>query len=160
VRPQPSSITVPEGSEVVIVNDTGSDASVKLDGNQQPSGLKSGSDVAMSLDAGQHQVQLVLACGTSAAATVIVGSLRGSTGAQQTADGVNSTGASSSTEPSQIVPVRTSGVDDLSPVLGASPAGLDQPGKSKGTWLLAIVATICVLGVSAAIIRSIVRLSS
>jgi hypothetical protein len=170
-RPQPSSITVSAGTQVVFVNNTGSDATVRLDGNLQPSGLASGSNVAMSLDTGQHQVQLVLACGPSSTATVIVGPTRGSTrttaaGAggpppvpPQTADPADSPGASSSTASPQMVSVQTSGAAALSPALGASPAGLDQPGNSTGVRLLAIVATICVLGVSAAVIRSIIRLN-
>jgi len=50
--------------------------------------------------------------------------------------------------------------NDWSPVLAATPVGLDETGRnSKEVRLLAVVATICVLGVTAAIIRSIVRLS-
>jgi hypothetical protein len=172
VQPRPSSITVSGGTKVMLVNDTGSDASIELDGNLQPSVLKSGSNVAISLDAGQHQIQLVLACGSSSTATVIVNPLRGSTrttgtaaggprpGTRQTVDGANPPGASSSTGPPQTVSVRTSTLASPSPAIGASPAGLDQSGTSPGFWLLASVATVCVLGVSAAIIRSITRSSA
>jgi hypothetical protein len=44
-------------------------------------------------------------------------------------------------------------------VISAEPLTLDDESHSKGLRLLAAVATICVLGVTAAIIRAIVRLS-
>jgi hypothetical protein len=51
-------------------------------------------------------------------------------------------------------------VADQSPVLAVTPVGLDDAGGNpKDVRLLAVVAAICVLGVTAAIIRSIVRLS-
>jgi hypothetical protein len=51
-------------------------------------------------------------------------------------------------------------VADPTPVLAVTPVGLDGAGGNpKDVRLLAVVAAICVLGVTAAIIRSIVRLS-
>jgi hypothetical protein len=46
-----------------------------------------------------------------------------------------------------------------SAVIAASPVELDGGHSSKGVRMLAVVAAICLLGVTAAIIRSIVRLS-
>jgi hypothetical protein len=77
-------------------------------------------------------------------------------------DGTASTvvpAAASASPDAQATRVSTSTPADRTGVLAAGPVDLDGTYHSKGVRLLAVVATICVLGVTAAIIRSIVRLS-
>ncbi len=56
-------------------------------------------------------------------------------------------------------PVAAAVVTNQPGVIAARPVDLPDQGHPKGVRLLAVLATICVLGVTAAIIRSIVRLS-
>jgi hypothetical protein len=187
-RPDVTGLEVPQATPVLLVNDTGSDATVmvgSVPALDDP--VPDGGGVLLTLAPGQHEVRMARGCGNAQPVTVLVTSPApgspspptsaspapaGTSGSQP--DGVGP-GSGPSTGPlpggsPAVVPLATTvvvgtpgstslgGYDGPAVVMAArvDPTGAGNP---KAVRLLAAIATICVLGVTAAIIRSIVRLS-
>lgn len=217
--PSVTSVSVPEGTGIVVANATGRDGSVHV-GGASVLPVADGTGVLLVLAVGQHEVRLVLECHTYNQAGPLAVTVTGeapppppppaesapdSAPASTTSAAPPSTspnlpaaptaagagGAQTSTRPgsagsgggrapattagepstgSAATPAGTTSAAAPMPgatvpgpmaagVISATPVALVDPGHSKGLRLLAAVATICVLGVTAAIIRAIVRLS-
>jgi hypothetical protein len=188
-RPDVTSIEVIEGTSVQFVNDTGSDASAmvgSLPVLDEP--LPHGGAVVLTLAPGQHEVRMDRGCGNAQPVTVLVTpaavpSLSPTASTVPSPEAHASPGAlptpppapSGSTGPapraspraSSVITVVRGGVEPVpsslagyaGPVVAATRVEPPGAGNPKAVRLLAAVATICVLGVTAAVIRSIVRLS-
>jgi hypothetical protein len=182
--------TVPAGTQVVFVNQTGHDGTVLV--GDQSEQVNDGAGVGLTIAIGQYDVRLVDGCGSVAVSQPVALTVTAASSATPTdagaADTVSPTASAAPTDtsaspagtgtvaptsggalPSRAKAVVSAGrtptpqsapVPARSPVLAVTPVGLDNAGANpKDVRLLAVVATICVLGVTAAIIRSIVRLS-
>jgi hypothetical protein len=210
-RPTVSSLALPQGTSVVLANDTGLPAQVTV-GGTPVLGVPAGDGAVLVLASGQHDVRVVPSCTTPLSAAPLVVNVTGSgppsapPGPPASLPGSNPPGSQEShppgsnpsTSPGASPPARAGGgsaepgasgvaggtvpasVDgttgtDLA-VVGSAAATARVPGPQvlsvtpidldaslvdpKGVRLVAAIATICVLGVTAAIIRSIVRLNA
>jgi hypothetical protein len=194
-RPKVSSMSLPLGTPVVIVNNLNHDATL-LVGAAEVLQISDGGAAELTLAPGQHDVWLVPDCvadrpiiSLTVTITAPPESAGSSTGTSEaapppppagtssaprstaphrprtssaTSDGVlvpASTVPDATNQPSADAAARPTASTWEDAVISARPVALTGEGRSKGLMLLAAVATICVLGVTAAIIRSIVRLS-
>jgi hypothetical protein len=205
-KPKVSSITLPVGTALVVVNNTDHDATL-LVGGAAVLEVGDGGAAELTLAAGQHEVLLVPDCvanrpinalavtitappdpetpstgtsettpppGTSdgpasteppdAAAPPATAASSGSTPSTRPRAGESAgepvlVPATSAAEPPPIATPRATPSAVVAGVISARPVVLSGEGHAKGLNLLAAIATICVLGVTVAIIRAIVRLS-
>jgi hypothetical protein len=176
-RPNVTSLSVPEGTPIVIENQVGVGGWVHV-GDEPVIEIADTASVLLTLAAGQHDVLVVPAClvvGNGAVKPVAVTVTGGPTSSDPPATGPPATtgvtpsaavpSGSGGASPA-VIPARTavgqpsataSGGPDSAAVLAVRQ--VERDANPKGVRLLAAVATICVLGVTAAIIRSIVRLA-
>lgn len=187
-RPEVSHLAVPGGTPVLLVNGTPGPVTVQVDGAIVPGQpVAAGEGVALTLDSGQHQVKLAPACGLTEPLTVLVAAAAvavpttlppspvartaepspppsaGTTRPSTTVSSVPTDRGTGMLAPvadvGAVGPTGTAARPVVPGVLGVSTVGLASGSNPKGVRLLAAIATICVLGVTAAIIRAIVRLS-
>jgi hypothetical protein len=179
--PDPATLTVPNNSRVVLANFTGAAATVDV-GTGKAVAVPDGSAVSVKFKKGEHQVRMVPDCpGTlqvEAAVVTVVKPADADAGPDPDLGGAPpgpdpsrsppalsgveaspgpATGLDASSGP---IGVAGAGGSDAGPaddgalVLAVAPAG-ERP-DGRGARLLAVIATICVFGVTTAIIRAIV----
>ena len=200
-RPDVHSLTVPEGTAILIANHTEVRAAVIVGGATVLT-VNDGEGALLTLAPGQHEVSVQPECRVTTAARSLAVTVTAVPPAQPTAptvpptvtgSGSGGTPVRSSTPPATTATTSATGgapattdvpANWTSPSPGSTPsAGAptlgpssappwpdvvradvvalpDGAGNSKGVRLLAAIATICVLGVTAAVIRSIVRLDA
>jgi len=190
-RPNVSSLTVSEGTPILLENQIGETAWVRVD-QEAVMEVADGGGALLTLTLGQHDVRLVPGCligGGTAKSVAVTVTPAPATGASTTEEPTPSagpdggptnapapfppgavsqpTGTAGPAGSPAVLPVASEAALDpiathepaRSAVIDASAVQLRDAGTSKGVRLLGIIAAICVLGVTAAIIRSIVRLS-
>ncbi len=180
-RPDVSSLTVQIDSEFMIANMTGARATVDV-GGRRVIDLAPGAGALVRMSHGQHDLRLIPDCEIASDVAVVnvltpwemVNRPRSSvtiTGGPSPAASSQPRGADSGTRSPGVSAVQTPGLappTSAPSVSGGRVSSLDaevlqvqtapfEPADSpKGVRLLATIATICTLGVTAAIIRAIV----
>jgi hypothetical protein len=182
-RPNVSSLTVPIDSKFMIANMTGGRATVDV-GGRTVIELAPGAGALMRLSHGQHDLRLIPDCMFASDGVAVVNVLTPSeifsrptssvtiTAGSSRAASSQPRGAGSGTRtplavsaaqspglapPTSAPSVASGRVDSLgAEVLQVETARYEPVDSPKGVRLLATIATICTLGVTAAIIRAIV----
>jgi hypothetical protein len=172
-RPDLSDLTVPTGTRVVLANFTGATATLDIDAGPAAV-LADGAAVSVTFGAGGHRVRMMPNCiGTLTVESATITAVRpGSapTGAEVDADlpetsepypdsggpAIGSAaGGSGGSRPAGYQPRATD--PDPAAVTGeAAVRSMGDAAGQRGNRLLAVIATICVFGVTTAIIRVIV----
>jgi hypothetical protein len=174
-QPDITSLHLTRGQTIILTNSTGVAASIDV-GGKTPRTVAPSSGISVKLAVGEHALRMVPACllvGEVGQALVVV--TPGPVVVEPTTVEPSAGGASSG--PPAGEPVPTAGPmtpgsavgptsSHLAPSADPDPTGecdpevatvaADQPPDQRGVRLLAVIAAICVLGVTAGIIRAIV----
>jgi hypothetical protein len=151
-RPDVRQLTVAEGTQIRVINKTNVDATVAVD-NQDVSDVPNGNETLLTLSAGQHAVTMVPSCQPTkniAASTVTV------TAAASNDPAPASTPSSEGAQPDASSAVAPTGSGGWTATPAAAATQADTGGR-RLAQLLAVVASIFLIGVVAAIARVVGR---